>query len=76
MALPIAQTPILTGKSAEKFVEYMNMSEQQRSKIVMPKIDMNKFNILKKFFSTLTAKYNSTSRLICQYFFHNFSLLS
>ena len=42
MALPIAQTPILTGKSAEKFVEYMNMSDQQRSKIVMPKIDMNK----------------------------------
>lgn len=40
MALPIAPTPVLTGKSAARLDRYMRESEFKRERIVPRKLDM------------------------------------
>ena len=43
MAIPIAPTPFLTGKSAERFDRIMKENEEKpKEKLVMPEIDWEK----------------------------------
>ena len=43
MAIPIAPTPFLTGKSAERFDRIMKENEKKpKEKLVMPEIDWEK----------------------------------
>lgn len=44
MALPIAPTPALTGKSAEALDRYMRESETQKDTLVMPRFDQKKLD--------------------------------
>lgn len=39
MALPIAPTPVLTGKSAIRLERYMRESKYKKEKLVSPQID-------------------------------------
>lgn len=43
MALPIAPTPVLTGKSAVALERYMRESKNKREKLVLHKINMQDF---------------------------------
>lgn len=44
MALPIAPTPVLTGKSAIALERYMRESKNKRDKLVLHEINMKDFD--------------------------------
>lgn len=46
MALPIAPTPVLTGKSAVALVRYMRESQFKRDRIVPPRVNLEEIDRL------------------------------
>ena len=60
MALPIAPTPVLTGKSAEALDRYMRESETHKDTLVMPRFDQKKLDSAYKRMMERRAKWNKT----------------
>jgi len=57
MALPIAPTPVITGKSAVVMARYMRESETQKDNAIMPRFDEEKLAVAHKTMMERRAKW-------------------